>query len=130
MVHTCLACERNFATRKGLNIHLASCKVSNNDFICIDNRSAIQTDDFQQYSQAETSLIVEINELNIEREVLFEPCIPPFENINPIPSTNIYDLDGNSFYCSINKVYNEITNWKKTYLNFQVVEHQNHSFQN
>ena len=113
MVHICLACKRNFATRKGLNINLASCKVSNNDFICIDNRSAIQTDDFQHYSQAETSLIAEINELIIEREVLFEPCIPPFENINPIPSTNIYDLDGNSFYYSINKVYNEITNWKK-----------------
>ena len=88
MVHTCLACKRNFKNRKRLNIHLASCKVSNNDLICIDNRLAIQADDFQHYSQADTSLIAELNELNIEREVLFEPCIPPFENINPIPYTN------------------------------------------
>ena len=73
MVYTCSACKRSFTTRKGLNIHLASCKVIDNDVVCIDNRPAIQTGDFQHYSLAETGLIVELNELNIERE-----------NINPI----------------------------------------------
>ena len=112
MVHTCPACERNFTTRK-LNIHSASCKAISQKIVYINNQPSLQTVEIQQISQEETSPIVDLNELNIERESFYEPFIPPYVKITTIPSSSIYNVDGINFFEFSNKTYEEITKWKK-----------------
>ena len=70
--------------------------------VYINNQQSIQRVEIQQISQAETSPIVDLNELNIERESFYEPFIPPDVKIISIPSSSIYDVDGINFFEFIN----------------------------
>ena len=87
MVHTCNLCNRQFATTRGLKIHQAHCKQK--DHLTIINNNPLCEDITSQHENMpiETALNIDFeSELSIEREICFNPNIPSYLKVDPIPT--------------------------------------------
>ena len=95
MVHTCNLCNRHFATTRGLKIHQAHCK--QNDHLTITNNNPLCEDITSQHENmpVETALNIDFeSELSIEREICFNPNMPSYLKVDPIPYTSMIILMG------------------------------------
>ena len=131
MVYTCDLCYRDFDTLRGLNRHRSYClRSANNNYVEVTqcNKPTLKVvSNENKDHDIETARIVDMNELNIELEDnASQPTIPQiyahhtiranlpsYEHISPIPDIPYNNLNGNEFADIINRVYNDITTWRK-----------------
>ena len=101
MVFTCQSCKRNFTTQRGLNIHRTHCK-SNTLEIIHRNNCFIDAnfDDQLHEPEMETSLIVNMNELNINIERVEDDNDIPNEVISFTVNSDNLAIERNE--CNIN----------------------------
>ena len=108
MVHTSSLCDRFFKSLMELNIHQAHCKFKQ-VIINKTNHNAITQEVFvNENIVAETSTIVESEEIDIEIEVELKPNLPPYTNASSDVKSTTNSLSGNEFIETIYKVYSEI----------------------
>ena len=120
MVFTCVTCERNFETPKGLNIHLAYCRkkhVAIKTFNKVllsseDNNNNIETTTKDSSSDIQTSTILDAVELLIERENIITPNLPTYKE-SSTPAMRVNTLSANEFETFVNSAYDETIFWKK-----------------
>ena len=121
MVYTCSICQRSFESLKGLNIHNASCKHkilrSDNYF---NRRNINGLNVLNSQTDVETNTILEAKSININ--IVFDNTIkaniPPYKKDPSFPSTVCrrslrHGVTGEAFAETINKVYNEVIQWRK-----------------
>ena len=100
MSFTCNSCNRDFTTRRGFNIHRASCKLITQEDSTSDNYDLDEIDTITltpTVQQIETSLIVQTDEILLELEKsgeTYQPDLPPYKKINVIPNSTIYNING------------------------------------
>ena len=68
----------------------------------------------------ETNMIVNMNEIPIERNNNIEVTLPSYEP-DLLPTTNWHDYTAEQIVNIINSRYDDIIHWKKNLLNYQMV---------
>ena len=116
MVYTCSICQRSFESLKGLNIHNASCKrkiLRSDNYFNRCNINGLNV--LNNQTDVETTTILEAKSINID--IVFgntiKANIPPYKKDPSFPSINWHGVTGEAFAETINKVYNEVIQWRK-----------------
>ena len=114
MVFTCDNCDRNFTSLRGLNIHRSSC-VRNYVNRTQSHYDATLEDDLNYNNEdIETAMIVNMDEILIEREIIITPNLPSYKKCNEITSSvTINNTPGDRYEHLINSAYNETIFWRK-----------------
>ena len=111
MVSTCDICKRSFESlrgseyiahhvkRKRVIINRANVEHQNNENVNINHH-------------IETNMIVNIDEIPIERNNNIEITLPPYEP-DPLPTTKWHDYTAEQFVNLINSTYDDIIHWRK-----------------
>ena len=60
----------------------------------------------------------------------YQPDLPPYNNINVIPNSTIYNITGAQFVSDVCTTYNEIVHGGKIFLNCQPEKLPNYSYRN
>ena len=118
MVHTCNICNRCFESRKGLNVHYASCKRKETHFIRRVNTPINGLTTTNDESEVNTTTILTTDVLQIESDL--SVACPNLPNIEIIAADTCDDEKRvwrnhsmKSFNTLISNIYDEITGFRK-----------------
>ena len=112
---TCTLCDRSFSSHRGLSIHQANRKSRQ----IVTNRchqDALTEDVFTNDNTViEINTILETSEINIEIESEIKANLPEFTKASTAINSVTNNISGNEFSETINRVYNEIVQWRKNF---------------
>ena len=120
MVFTCNRCDRSFTSTKGLNKHRWHCIRKELAINRRDNDPNVSNNDTPV--APDISDILDQDELCIEftsEEEIWKPDLPAFVPVKKISNLPCYEIAGKDFVQLIDNAYDEITQWRKTFLNCQ-----------
>ena len=112
MASTCDRCDRSFENLKGLRIHRSSCEKKERVIINCFNVEQQNIGNEHVNNQLETSMIVNMSEIPIERNENIDVTLPLYK---PDPLLNIewHEYSGKQFVSLINSTYDDIIHWRK-----------------
>ena len=112
MVSTCDICNRTFESLRGFRIHKSSCEKKERVIINRLNIEQQQNENINSNHHIETNMIVDMNEIPLERNNNIEITLPSYRCDN-LPTTKWHDYTAEQFVKLINTTYDDIIHWKK-----------------